>query len=83
MRLHQGVGARIVQHHTLLLGQRSPTRTLYPNVWDMIGGHIKPGEQPEQTLIRELREELGIVPTQGRQVETRVASVSEHDEDVQ
>ncbi len=83
MRLHQCVGALIVQHHTLLLGQRSPTRTFYPNVWDIFGGHIEPGEQPEQTLIRELREELGIVPTQWRHVETLVESVPEHDEEVQ
>ena len=82
MRLHQCVGALIVQHHTLLLGQRAPTRAFYPSVWDIFGGHIEPGEQPEQTLIRELQEELGIVPTQWMHVETVVASVPEREEEV-
>ena len=80
--LHQCVGALIVQHHTLLLGQRSPIRTFYPSVWDLFGGHIEPGEQPDQTLIRELREELGIVPTKWMHVETFVESVTERDEQV-
>jgi 8-oxo-dGTP diphosphatase len=82
MMLHQCVGALIVQHHTLLLGQRSPTRTFYPGVWDLFGGHIEPGEQPEQTLIRELWEELGIRPTQWRHVETLMGTVPERDEEV-
>ena len=83
MTLHQCVGALIVQHHTLLLGQRSSTRTFYPGVWDLFGGHIEPGEQPEQTLIRELQEELGITPTRWMHVETLVESVPERDEEVQ
>jgi 8-oxo-dGTP pyrophosphatase MutT (NUDIX family) len=82
MTLHQCVGALIVQHHTLLLGQRSPTRTFYPGVWDLFGGHLEPGEHPDQTLIRELREELGITPTQWMQVETLIGSVLERDEEV-
>ena len=80
--LHQCVGALIVQQHTLLLGQRSPARTFYPSSWDIFGGHIEPGEQPEQTLIRELQEELDITPTQWTHVETFVESVPERDEEI-
>jgi 8-oxo-dGTP diphosphatase len=83
MMLHQCVGALIVQQDTLLLGQRSPTRTFYPGVWDLFGGHIEPGEHPEQALIRELREELGITPTQWIHVETLMESVPERDEEIQ
>src|SRR5215207_9748365 len=83
MTLHQCVGAFIVQYHTLLLGQRSPTRSFYPSVWDLFGGHIEPGEQPEQTLIRELREELGIVPTQWVYLETLAETLSESDDTIQ
>jgi 8-oxo-dGTP diphosphatase len=53
-----------------LLGQRSSTRKYYPNVWDMFGGHVEPGEEHEQTLPRELGEELGITPTRWTYLET-------------
>ena len=32
----------------------------FPNCWDLIGGHIEDGETPEEALIREVKEELGI-----------------------
>jgi mutator protein MutT len=63
------VGALLLKHDGLLrilLGKRAATRTFYPNVWDMPGGHCEPGETPEQTLVRELREEIGITPTEWR-----------------
>jgi 8-oxo-dGTP diphosphatase len=31
-------------------------------MWDIVGGHWMEGETPEQTLVRELGEELGVVP---------------------
>ena len=50
----------------MLLGRRSETRLAYRNVWDVPGGHGEPGERAEETLIRELREEVAVVPTQWR-----------------
>lgn len=33
-----------------------------PDCWDVIGGHDEPGETPEQTLKREIEEEISIKP---------------------
>ena len=57
------VGGLLVKHGTLLLGKRSPQRALAPNVWDVLGGHVEPGESAEAALVRELDEELGIKAT--------------------
>ena len=67
---HEVVAALILQSQKILLGQRSATRKYYPNVWDLFGGHMEPGEATEQTLAREVEEELGIAPTQWTFLET-------------
>ena len=54
--LHEVVAALIIRSQKILLGQRSSTRKYYPNVWDVFGGHVEPGEGHEQTLVRELSE---------------------------
>lgn len=59
----QIVGAVLVQDGKLLLGRRSAHRRSYPGMWDVIGGHVEPGEDNLSALVRELREELGIEPT--------------------
>lgn len=47
----------------LLLGKRSVERAYFPGVWDVLGGHLEPGETVEQALARELGEETGVTPT--------------------
>jgi 8-oxo-dGTP diphosphatase len=44
----------------VLLCHRSASRRWYPDVWDLPGGHVEEGEDPKESLVRELREELGI-----------------------
>ena len=43
----------------VLIAQRPEGKTL-AGLWEFPGGKVERGERPEQTLIRELREELGI-----------------------
>ena len=77
--VHHIVAGIIVGTDRILLGKRSPERAFFPNVWDVFGGHIEPGEQPEQTLVREVEEELGILPTRWTDLETITELVPEHD----
>jgi 8-oxo-dGTP diphosphatase len=51
----------------VLLSQRPEGKTL-AGLWEFPGGKVDPGETPEQALVRELTEELGI--------ETKVACLA-------
>jgi 8-oxo-dGTP diphosphatase len=43
----------------VLIAQRPEGKTL-AGLWEFPGGKVESGERPEQTLIRELHEEIGI-----------------------
>ena len=32
----------------------------FPNMWDVLGGHVENNETPEACIVREMKEELGI-----------------------
>lgn len=55
--------AFITYEHTILLFHRDDKPTIKdPDCWDLIGGHADPGEEPENTLKREIFEEVSIKP---------------------
>lgn len=62
--------ALFVRDGRLLLGRRSPAKRLSPGVWDLIGGHARPAETPEEALLREVEEEIGSIPMEFSLLET-------------
>lgn len=32
----------------------------YANMWDIPGGHVEEGETPDECIVREMREEIGV-----------------------
>ncbi|MFI7596540.1 NUDIX hydrolase [Actinoplanes sp. NPDC049681] len=53
-------GALVVDDDGRIFFQlRSPQRKLFPNTWDIVGGHVEPGETVIEALGREVFEETG------------------------
>ncbi len=54
------VGAIIINaQKQAFVQKRSADRHLFPGCWDIVGGHVEPGETLAQALGREIREETG------------------------
>ncbi|MFJ3175781.1 NUDIX hydrolase [Streptomyces roseus] len=54
------VGAVILNRDGKAFAQRrSPHRRLFPDSWDIVGGHVEAGESLLEALAREVREETG------------------------
>lgn len=45
----------------ILMSQR-PVGKAHAGLWEFPGGKVEPGERPEETIVRELREELTVEP---------------------
>jgi 8-oxo-dGTP diphosphatase len=54
----------------VLLGLRAPGKAVWPSHWDTIGGHVEEDESLETALIREAREEVGVIPTRFKLIAT-------------
>jgi 8-oxo-dGTP diphosphatase len=75
----QIVAALLRERNRVLLCHRSVERRWYPDVWDLAGGHVEPGEVPGKALVRELREELGIVIDQPSYPPMKLVQTTEFD----
>ncbi|QEV22102.1 NUDIX domain-containing protein [Streptomyces alboniger] len=54
------VGAVILNERGEAFAQkRGPGRRLFPDSWDIVGGHVEPGEALLDALAREIEEETG------------------------
>lgn len=52
--------AALVRDGLVLLVHRHPLRRWYPDCWDLVGGHVEPGELPQHAVRRECLEELAV-----------------------
>jgi 8-oxo-dGTP diphosphatase len=57
------VNAVFIREGEVLLARRSPHRHAYSGLWSFPGGHVEPRENLTEALVREVREEIGVVPT--------------------
>jgi 8-oxo-dGTP diphosphatase len=58
-----GAKAVIVHEGKILLVLRDNIPTIsYPNTWNTPGGGIEEGESPREAIIRELQEEINLLP---------------------
>ena len=44
----------------VLVAKRAQNREIYPNLWECGGGQVRPGENFEEAVLRQLEEELGV-----------------------
>jgi|SRR3989338_7368352 len=55
----KGVSIILYNGNRILMQHRDDKKEIsYPDHWGMFGGHAEDGEEPEDCLIRELKEEL-------------------------
>lgn len=50
----------LVRDGLVLLAHRHSGREAYPDCWGFVGGHVEPGEAPQQAVRRECLEEIGV-----------------------
>lgn len=59
------VVAAVIERDGLILACRRAPHVSDAGRWEFPGGKVKPGETPEQALVREIAEELGVVVRAG------------------
>lgn len=57
--MQQGVVA-VVRHRRRILVVRRGAAVPFPGYWAPVSGKVEPGERPEQAVVREVQEEVGL-----------------------
>jgi len=65
--MKQVVAGLFLRDNKILVCQRTRYQPM-PLKWEFPGGKIETGEQPHDALVREIEEELGVVPVVGPEV---------------
>lgn len=60
MAIKEYVGCILLNKDKEILLQKKTKDYKYPGCWSLFGGSIEANETPEQAIIRELKEEIGI-----------------------
>jgi 8-oxo-dGTP diphosphatase len=76
LQMREVACAILVRDGSILLGRRAPHKS-YAGCWDVIGGHLEGSERPEDALVREVREEVGVTPTRFASIDKIVDSSPE------
>jgi len=69
------VAAALADSEGRVLVQQRPQGTALAGLWEFPGGKVEPGETPEDALVRELDEELGITVDTAHLVAVTFATV--------
>lgn len=76
------VAALIQRDGRILICQRR-RNDAFPLKWEFPGGKVKPGENPQQALARELQEELSVAVTVGPELYRTEHQYEEHAQQLQ
>lgn len=60
--METSIGCSVIIHNTenkVLISQRSASKRCFPLMWELVGGGLEAGEQPEDCIRREAMEEIG------------------------
>lgn len=58
---HREVAVIIInENNEVLLEKRAPSKKQSSNKWVLCAGHIEAGDKPENAIIREIKEEIGL-----------------------